>query len=409
MEKLKSNKFKTKTVNIFFCDTLNNESASYNSLLTFVLKRGTVNYPALKELTIREQELFNTKVYSDVDKKGEIQVASFTLSVIDEKYVKEQEDIFERAVDFLFEIIKNPLVIEDGFDREYVEQEKNNLCDLIESKINDKSFYANFRCFEEMCAGEPYAFDELGEPEIIRDITEKSLYKYYKDVFLKLPAKIFLTGDLTDENIEYVKNTFKEFEEFGDIFQINPGKLVEAPENVKNINEKMNVLQGKLCMGFRTMTNALSDDYYDLTICNIIFGGGLESKLFKNVREKESLAYYAYSRLDKFKGLMIAAAGIDAENKYKTEKLILKQLEDIKNGDISDDEFNAAVNSYIDAVNKMQDGQRTLSEFYLGQMLFGMNDSLEDIKSKIKKVTKESVAKSAEKIKLDTVYFLSGS
>ena len=175
---------------------------------------------------------------------------------------------------------------------------------------------------------------------------------------------------------------------------------------VKNITDRLNVVQSKLCVGFRTHIAASCDDYYSLAICNLIYGGGTESKLFQNVREKESMAYYIYSRVDKFKALMIVSCGIEQKNKDRVLNLIKQQLDDIRNKKISDDEFNSAVRYYIDSIKQVQDGQRTLSEFYLGQMLCGIDLSIDEIINKIKSVTVDSVAEAAKKIQLDTVYFL---
>lgn len=404
---IKSDKFKTKTVNVFFCDVLKEETASYNSLLTTVLKRGTAEYPSAKDLIIRGQELYDTRIYTDIDKKGELQIAGFTVSVIDEKYVKDNPRIFEDAVDLLYEVLMNPLTDNGGFKEEYLQQEKQNLCDLIDSKINNKSYYATFRCFEEMCKGEPYSVDEMGDIERIQEISAAQLYDYYRNRFLTtLPIKIFITGDVQQKNIEYVQKKFEGMERKPLQSLEETVKLLPARKEVKTVTEAMNVMQGKLCLGFRTMTDLTSADYYALSICNMVFGGGTESKLFQNVREKESLAYYVYSRIDKFKGLMIVASGIEAKDKDRALELVLQQLEDIKQGSISDSEFESAVNSYIDAANQMNDGQRTLAEFFLGQMLYGAAVGLEEIIEKVKLVTREAIAEAAKKIQLDTVYFL---
>ena len=206
---LKSEKYKTKTVNVFFCDELKKETASYNSLIVSILARGTTLYPTLGDIARYGQELYGTKIYSDVDKKGEIQIMSFTVTVVDKNFLNDSDDIFKKAVDLLYSVIFDPLIENECFKDDYVEQEKVNLCDLIESKINDKNYYASYRCFEEMCTGEPYSIDENGDLEIIALIENKKLYEYYKNTFIKkIPVKIFVTGNLEDEDILYVKNKF---------------------------------------------------------------------------------------------------------------------------------------------------------------------------------------------------------
>lgn len=162
-------------------------------------------------------------------------------------------------------------------------------------------------------------------------------------------------------------------------------------------------------MGFRTQTCADDVLYPALTICNMILGGGIESKLFQNVREKESMAYYAYSRVDKFKGVLLVAAGIDVANKEKAQALILEQVKAIQQGDVTEKEFDAAVNSYLDALCQMKDKQRTQAEFYLGQTLCNVQGDLDDLTAKIQQVTKDAVVQAAQRIALDTVYFLTAA
>lgn len=406
---VRDTKFNTKTVNVFICDTLAQERASYNSLIPMVLRRGTVKYPTTKAINIRCQELYDTGIYCDVDKKGEVQVASFTASVLEDRYVKEETALFQNAVDLLFSMLTEPYTEDGIFKQEYVEQEKDNLCDLIESKINDKSFYANYRCMEIMCANEAYSVDEAGNVDIVRSITPEGLYDYYKNIFLKqLPMVVYVTGNVCQADLDYVAACCQKIERAADATDKLPpsGAIIPVQGPVKEVAEAMHVIQGKLCMGFRTQTRADDPLYPALTICNMILGGGIESKLFQNVREKESLAYYAYSRVDKFKGVLLVAAGIDVANKEKAQELILAQLEAIKQGDISDKEFNAAMNSYLDAVCQMKDKQRTQAEYYLGQTICGITGNLDDLTAKMQRVTKEAVVEAAQRIALDTVYFL---
>ena len=403
---LKSNKFKTSTINIYFCDNLNKERVSYNALIPFVLRRGTAKYPTARALSKRCQELYGASVFADADKKGEVQIAYFSTDMLYKRYALNSEHLFEKTCDLIFDVIFDPLVIDGGFRNDYVEQEKVNLCDLIESRINDKSSYAVQRCCEVMCADEPYSIDEIGTVDSVSKITAEGLYKYYKEVFIKeLPIKIFITGDDIN-NTNYLLEKLSRIERAQNIRNICAGDIIPQQGDIKEVTDRMQVIQGKLCLGFRTETPASSKDYFALTICNTVFGGGIHSKLFQNVREKASLAYYASSRIDKFKGLLLVSSGIEINNKDKAQEIILKQLEDIRKGNVSEYEFSASVKSYINAVDSLKDGQRAISDFFLGQILLGLNYSLIDLTDEIKKVTVSDIVEISQRIKLDTVYFL---
>ena len=141
-------------------------------------------------------------------------------------------------------------------------------------------------------------------------------------------------------------------------------------------------------------------------VYNGVLGGGVHSKLFQNVREKASLAYYVYSRLERFKGLMAVSSGIELKNKDKALEIILKQLDEIKKGNISEQEMEATKKSMETDLKSLRDSQMGVVDFYLSQTVAGTDDNFNDVIEKIWKVTPEDVAKAASKTELDTVYFL---
>jgi predicted Zn-dependent peptidase len=171
----------------------------------------------------------------------------------------------------------------------------------------------------------------------------------------------------------------------------------------------MDVSQAKLCLGFRTNTPPGSEDYYKLLVYNGILGGGIHSKLFQNVREKASLAYYVFSRIEKFKGLMVVSSGIETENREKAEEIILEQMEEIRKGNISDYEFDSTIKTIETGVRSLSDNQIQMVDFYLSQAIINGKDNFESLIKKVKSVTKQDVIDIASKIKLDTKYFLTSN
>lgn len=179
-------------------------------------------------------------------------------------------------------------------------------------------------------------------------------------------------------------------------------------ENINNVSERMDVTQGKLSLGFLTHTAPFDEDFEALVVFNSIFGAGAHSKLFNNVREKLSLAYYASSSMRKSNGILVVNAGIEFENYEKAYNEILVQLDEIRNGNISEHEFKSSINTLINSYNSYYDDQRALSTFYLTEKISGSNNTIDGIIENIRKVTVDDVVKVAKKIELDTVYFLEG-
>ncbi|HOQ36440.1 MAG TPA: pitrilysin family protein [Acetivibrio sp.] len=402
---IKSQKFKTNSINIFFHDDLSKERATKNALLPAVLRRGCEGYPTIRDISLKLEELYGAVFDCGVTKKGESQIIQFYLEYVSDKYAKSDANLTQKTFDLLLSIITKPIVENNAFKAEYVEQESKNLKEMIEGRVNDKVQYAVEKCLEEMCKNEPFGIYDYGSVEDLAKINAQNLYEHYKYFLETLPMYVFIFGDLDDGQIKYIIDGLSGIKR-GNIKVVGKTGIESKAGDVKDITERMNVTQGKLCLGFRTNISPDSNDYYKLMVYNSILGGGLHSKLFQNVREKAGLAYYVFSRLEKFKGLMVISSGIEIGNRDKAMEIIKNQLEDIKNGNISDYEYEASIKSMETGIKSLKDSQLQVVDFYLSQHIIGTDDGPNDMIEKIKQVTKKDVVDIAGKIQLDTVYFL---
>ncbi|ABN52218.1 MAG TPA: insulinase family protein [Hungateiclostridium thermocellum] len=402
---IKSKKFKTNSINIFFYDDLTRENATKNAMIPAVLRRGCEGYPTIRDISLYLEELYGSVFDCGVTKKGEHQIIQFYVEYISNKYAQPDIDLTKKNFDLLLNIITRPVLENNAFKKEYVEQEVQNLKELIESRVNDKMQYVIEKCLEEMCKDEPFGIYDYGSVEDLRGIDEKNLYEHYKYFLETLPVYVFISGDVDDEGIKYITDGLAKIKR-GNVKSLAKTKVEVNTGEVRNIIERVSVNQGKLCLGFRTNTPPGSKDYYKLLVYNSILGGGLHSKLFQNVREKAGLAYYAFSRLEKFKGLMVVSCGIEIKNKDKALEIIYKQLDEIKNGNISDYEYEASIKSIETGIKSLKDSQLQIVDFYLSQYIAETDDTPDDVIENVKKVTKKDVVDIAERIKLDTVYFL---
>jgi len=405
---LKTEKFKTNTINIFFHDNLTRENASRNALLPAVLRRGCSRFPTFRDISLYLEELYGATFDCGVTKKGEMQIIQFYIDYVSDRYTGENSRLFEKAFDLLFEIITSPVLENGVFKNDYVEQEKDNLRKLIESRVNDKMQYSVEKCLEEMCKDEPFGIYDYGSVEELKKIDAKGLYDYYVTFLQTLPISVYITGNVEESMIDNVIKKLSNIKR-GNIKETNTGEVVKEVAEVRNITETMPVNQSKLSLGFRTNISSSDEDYYALVVYNGILGGGIHSKLFQNVREKESMAYYAFSRLEKFKGLMVISSGILKENKDKAIRIIEEQLESMRRGNISEYEFDSTLKTIETGMKSLMDSQLQIVDFYLSQSIVNTNDDFNSFIEKIKKVTKDDVIRVANKIKLDTIYFLTGT
>lgn len=409
-----TSKFKNNVLDIYFCDKLDKNTAYMNALIPRILERGSVKFPTMRNKSRFLKKMYGTAFSTGADTAGEIHLTNFVLDYVDSRYIRSEDgdsDFESVLFDFVIDQITNPVTQDydgiTGFNEEYFYQEVQRQNEQIANIINDKQSYAYTCLLESMCADEPYSVYYLGKIEDSKDLTPQKLYEYYKNHYLKnYSVKIFYSSSSSpDKLIEAISKC--------DVFT---GEKVKATTvgykevhecDVKEVIKHMDVTQGKLVMGYRTNVAPDSDDYYALMVTNGIFGSGTQSKLFRNVREKNSLAYYAYSSTRRCKGLMIVSSGIDISKKDAAAEVIGIQLEDIKAGIISDEEMKAAKNGLRNALNSQYDTQYSLIDFYLAQSFFDKKIlEPDEYKERIEKVTKEDCAQIAKKIKLDTVFFL---
>ncbi|MEI3234452.1 MAG: pitrilysin family protein [Intestinibacter bartlettii] len=398
-------KFKTNLISVYIQRKLDRNEVTKNALLPGILKSGCNKYKTLGQLTDREEELYGSYLHAGASKRGESQVLGFSILSVNEKYLDEK--ILGQCIEFLNEIINNPLVIDGGFNEEYLNIEKEILKDSIMSIINDKGNYAMKRTNEIMFEGEPYSINGKGYIEDLDTIDRVSLYEHYKEVLKTSPIEIMIEGEFEEtEVVELIKEKFQ-FDR-GNIIDIPKEEYYKEVDEVKEVKETMDIAQGKLVMGYRCNVDYLDEEkYYSLLLGSRILGGGADSKLFINVREKESLCYTIYSTIQKSKSTMMVCSGIEAQNYEKTVNLVKEQVQKLKDGDITESEISNAKIAFINSLNSLNDEIGRISDFYFSQSISKNKSDLDQIKNMINKSTKEDIVEAVKNIELDTIYFLS--
>ena len=400
-------KFKSNLVSIYIQRILDRDEVTMNALLPSIIKSGSEKYPSAREMSYHQDDLYGVSIGADSSKRGESQVITFKIISTDEEYLDEQ--IFKKVVKYLDEVVNHPLVIDGGFKEEYVAIEKENLKNRIESIINDKGRYAVERAREEMFKNEKYGISDLGYLEDIDKITAKGLYEYYVNIMKTSPIDIVVEGNFDeDEIVEIISNGFDFHRE--NIIEIPRADFIKKVDEIKVIKEEMDITQGKLVMGYRCNVDYKDEfKYYSLFVGSNVLGGGPHSKLFVNVREKESLCYYIYSSLEKYKTSMFISSGIESENYDKTVELIGEQLKSLKEGKVSDEELLNSKSAIISSLKTIKDSLGGSSDFYFSQSMGGTNTTVEKIIEMIEKVTVSDIVEAFKNIELDTIYFLSNN
>lgn len=407
--KINTNKFKTNLLAVYLTTKLNRENITKNALILSILKRGTKNLTTQEAINIKLEELYGAEFNCGIDKLGNDSVLKFYIESLNDNFTYQKENVLEGSINTLFEIIFNPLVKERKFDEEYFRSEKENLRQIIRARKDDKARYAYTRCLEEMYKDEPYGLYTYGYEEDLDKITNEDLYETYLKILQDCKIDIFISGDFSENSeidtivINNIKQRKLKPRKIEDLYIKNESK---KPIKEKVIKEKMDVSQGKLVIGLDVIdTN--KEEKPITSVYNAILGGGANSKLFQNVREKASLAYSVGSIYIKNKDNIIIKSGIESVNYEKAVNIIKQQIEDMKNGEFSQKDIENAKQLIIASFKSMQDEQDSSISYYFGKEMEQERIDIETYIKQIESVTKEQITNLANKIAVNTIYFLS--
>ena len=403
-------KFKSACMSVTLMVPLERGTASENALLPSVLRRGTSVHQDMESLSAALDDLYGGVIAPVVRKRGETQCIGFVASFLDDAYTLEEDKLLEPATALLGELLLSPRTVNGTFDPVYVAGEKENLENRIRGQVNDKRIYASHRLVEIMCKEESFGADKLGELSRVEASTPASLWRRYQKVLNNAAVELYYCGSASPDRVESAfKNVFSSL-------PINEERIIpdcdvrlKVPAQPQLAEEKMDVTQGKLALGFRTGgLTCWEEEYPALVMCNAVFGGTAMSKLFMNVREKMSLCYYASSVLEKMKGLMLVSSGIEFDQYQRARDEILHQLDEVRMGRIEDWEMEGARRVLAGGYSAVLDDQIQQEDFWQSQAAAGLDATPEEIAAGFEKVTRNQVAEAAGKLKLDTIYFLRG-
>ena len=404
---IKTEKFKTNLIAIMLTTKLNRENVTKNALVPAVLRRGTKNLTTQEEINKKLEEMYGASLDCGLDKTGDNQVLKFYIETVNDEFLpQEAENMLKISLEKIFEFVFNPYLENGCFKKEYVEQEKENIKQIIDGKIDNKARYSLDRCIEEMYKDQPYGLYKYGYVEDMKDINEKNLYEYYQQLINECKIDIFVSGIIDEETENIIKNNENIIKLKDREPQYNgPEIIAKRTEKENDVQESMDVTQGKLIIG---MDLDIDDDNsrFDIMIYNSIFGGSANSKLFQNVREKASLAYTASSSYYRFKNNIFINCGIEIKNYEKALEIIKQQIEDMKKGDFTDEEVENAKKGIIASIKTIDDEQDTEITYFFSQELSKSKCNIEQYMQRISEVTKDNVVDVANKVSINTVYFL---
>lgn len=403
---IETNKFKTINIKTVFKRKIVKEEVTIRNFLSDILLSSCKKYQSEREIAIASENLYDPYYRTNVTISGNYSLLTFDISFLNKKYT--EPDIFDKSVEFMSEILFNPNIIENKFDKKAFQIVKIALKKQIESITDNPKRYSLIRLLEEMDKNSVMAIRKDGSLDDLEKITEENLYKYYLDVIKKDKVDIFIIGDVDKCD---VKDTIKKYFKLNTIKKNNKDNhFIEHKKyhlRNKEFKENKDVNQSNLQIGCKLINLSEFEMKYVSTIYSIILGGGTDSLLFKNVREKNSLCYSVSSNIYRVYNLMIISAGIDFENYKKTISLIKKEMNNMKNGKFDESNIEAAKAIFINTCEELMDSPIDIINSYIAKNYLDI-DLLDERIKNIVNVTKDDIINFSKKVKLDTIFCLVG-
>jgi len=402
---LATDKFKTNLIQIYFMLPLKNEKeAAMNALIPSVLERGSKNYKDNQLIKTQLENLYGSNMSFNILKRGENQILRFSLEMVNEKFLTHKSNLTVDAFNLLNDIIFNPLTEAGKFNEKYFKQEKEILKQDILSLINDKYSFTVENCLSRMCKNEKYGIYKMGSVSVLDQISNQELFDHYQKILSQAKRSLFLVGNFKSS---FVNDLFENTElQAGDDIFDEQTEVVYRDKKIDFYEQELRVNQARLSIGFRTGITRKMPDYYSLLVFNSLIGGSTHSRLFQEIREKRSLAYYVSSSIETTKGLLLINSGINAENKEKVIELVKKEIAAVAAGDFSEEEFMRSKKSIINHLKQDLDSNKALSAHFLLSLVNNKEESINQTIKGVEAVNREDIIAVAEKLKMDTIYLL---
>ncbi|NQJ72971.1 insulinase family protein [Streptococcus suis] len=404
---IETDQFTTNRIKVRFAAEMSEATVAGRVLVANILEMGNQDYPTAQEMRKRLAELYGAHFSTSVAKRGRVHLVDLTISYVNPRYLPNNEDITLAILDFLYACLFRPLKQGQGFDQKIFDVEKKNLINFLESEVEDNFYHADVELNKLFYQDKALQISRVGRLDLVEKETAESVFKIYRNMLRVDKIDIFVIGtvnqDLVREKLETFKFNYR-----------NPKLELEYQQEYSKVTrekvERKQARQSILELAYHLQVVYNDVNYPALVVFNGLLGAFSHSKLFVNIREKESLAYTIGSQVSIFSGMMKVYAGINRGDRLKVMKLISKQLLDLKRGKFTEDELELTKNMLIHSATLAQDRQNNLIEQTYNQISMGERNLtwLEWIEA-VKSVSIEDVVRVGKMINLQAVYFMEGT
>lgn len=396
---IKTDKFKSVTGMLCFKMPIKKEMMAKRSLMRRLLIFSCKKYPTNKALNINCLENYGAYYSAGMIREGNYIINNFVFKSLEDKYTKEGN--LKNVIDTFCEIIFNPNVKDNAFDKEAYDLIYQELKAEVESEIERPRTYAISKLNGTLDKDSPVAY-KVTIDDLLK-VTSEQVHEEYLNMLNNSEVDLIIAGNITDVPDE-LKPAIKRLKQnkYDEELIINND---EIEEGFKAETEVYDGEQSILTLGVKLDELSDFERTYVVPIFSGILGGGASSRLFNVIREEHSLAYFCFSRYEKDDSLMYIVSGIDGKNYEQALKLIKEVFNTMDK--VSDEEVEKVRNNIISVLKESEDSLGNYPVNYYVNKLYNEPDNKAKIKF-IKQVTKVDVERVFSKVHLTNSYFLKG-
>ena len=400
-------KFNRCRISIHFAFPARRETATAHALLPFVMERGYADCPDMTALTKKLARLYGADLTVDARPLGSNHNLCVSVTGIKDAFALEGEALTQEYTALALGTAFHPYLVDGAFDPEAVSIEKQMLKKLLEDEINDKRLYCQRQANRLFFGESPAGVRQEGYLDEVEGLTPAALTAAYRAMLREANIELIVLG-CTETQTEQIRDALlaelKLIDRAPVPLDVNSAMPRRAPERRV---ETFDTVQAKLCMLFTLGEPMRPEQLAAVRLAMAVYGGSVTSRLFLNVRERDHLCYYCTSSFQSFTGSMAVNSGVEHADAARAEQAILKELADLCDGPITDEELEDSRRSLISGMAGIEDSLGGIETWYYMEALRGWHiQTPDDAREALRRVTHDDVRAILRALSLSVSYLV---
>ncbi len=352
INEIPAGKFKKCRISLNFIMPNNRKTATAYALLPYILERGYEDCPDMSALSIKLSSLYGASLSAESMVQGANRVVTIGVGGIKDSYAKPDINLSGEYTKLLIGVAFRPCLEQGLFPTEVIKIESGKLIDLLSSEQNNKRSYCVRQARRRFFKDSPNGVESNGYLDEVGGITPQLLTELYNEMVKTAHIEVTVQGANADavkaEITAFLSDKDRNFIPFTLPF-------AEQTTTFEEHKEVMQTNQGKICKIYNVGEVLSPQDSVRLRLAVAVFGSLPTSRLFTNVREKQSLCYYCVAVFGTVTYSVVVDSGVEHDKAEHTLTAIDEQLKALTLEEVGDSELNDAKRQFINQLNAAED------------------------------------------------------